>query len=179
MMQIDQADVLLTTLVDGDVRLNVGDKVDGKGFGAQVPFWQTCGFRSRPNPPTSTGAAQVLYLTQGNSRSVVASRDGRFVGPFGSLDEGDAEIISDCDAGLRLDKSANTIKLQSDAVSVVVNGDAGTVTVTKGTAEIKVSTIASVDTITLTAGATVLTVDSTGVDVTGLLKVGGVTLTVP
>lgn len=167
MMQIDQADVLLTTLVDGDVRLNVGDKVDGKGFGAQVPFWQTCGFRSRPNPPTSTGAAQVLYLTQGNSRSVVASRDGRFVGPFGSLDEGDAEIISDCDAGLRLDKSANTIKLQSDAVSVVVDGAAGTVTIAKGDAEIKVSTIASVDTITLTVGTSSITITDAGVAIVG------------
>ena len=167
MIQIDRADVLLTTVVDGDVRLNVGDKVDGKGFGARIPYWQTCGFRSRPNPPTSTGAAQVLYLTQGNTRCVVASRDGRFVGPFGSLDEGDCEIISDCDAGLRLDKSANSIRLEADGASVVVDGAAGTVTVTKGTATIVVATVATVDTMTLSVGTSSITITDAGVAILG------------
>ena len=177
--QLERGDIMQTAIVDGHVRVNVGDQVEGKGYTASRPLWIGPGFRSRPNPPTSTGAAQALFVTLGNDRVILASRDARFTGPFGDLGEGDCEIVSDCDAGFRLDKAANSVRLSSTGVDVVVDGTAGTITATKGTAEIKVATVAALDQITLTVGPTVLTVDATGVNVTGILKVGGVALTVP
>lgn len=178
-MQIDITDIMLSTLEGGEVRVNIGDNVDGKGYGASLPYWQTDGFRSRPNLATTTGAAQGLYLTQGNLRRVIASRDNRFLGPFGDLAPGDRAVVSDCDAGLFLDQSANTIRLEGAGATVVVDGAGETVTITKGIATITVETVAGFDTIELAVGGVKLTIDVTGVNVTGVLKVGGVPLTVP
>lgn len=186
-MNIEIADVMLSAIVDGEVRVNIGDKVDGKGFGASIGYWGVDGFSSRPNPTSAAGAAQAVYLTQGNQRRVIASRDNRFVGPFGDLGEGDRAIVSDCDAGLHLDKSANLIRLQAGAgIEVVVDGDAGTVTVSKGTASVVLSTVAAVDQILATVGAAsikvepaLITLTAVTVNVVGILQVGGVTMTVP
>lgn len=97
----------------GEVRVNIGNTVDGVGFGAAVPMWGVDGFLSRPNAAAGGKAAQGLYLTQGNSRRVFASRDTRWPGPFGAMGEGDRAVVSDCDAGLHLDRAANTIALAS------------------------------------------------------------------
>lgn len=172
--QLERGDIMQTAVSDGHVRVNVGDQVEGKGYTASRPLWIGPGFRSRPNAPTSTGAAQALFVTLGNDRVILAARDPRFTGPFGDLGEGDCEIVSDCDAGFRLDRAGNSVRLSSTGVDVVLDGDAGTITATKGTAEIKIATT-GVDTITLTVASCVLTVTATGVAITGgTLAVNGV-----
>lgn len=116
-----------------------------------------------------------------------ASRDTRWAGPFGALGEGDRAVVSDCDAGMWLDKSANLIKLQAGAgVEVKIDGDAGTVTVSKGTASVVLSTVTAVDQIVATVGAAsikiqplLITMTAATVNVVGVLQVGGTPLIVP
>lgn len=133
MSQIDQADLLLAQVDGAEVRCNIGDTVTSAGWGSGVAVWGVDGLLSVPNAATGSGAAQGLYLTQGNQRRVIASRDTRWAGPFGTLAAGDRALVSDCAAGLHLDRSENTITLQAGAgVAVTVDGDAGTVTVSKG-----------------------------------------------
>jgi len=171
----------------GEVRVNIGNAVDGVGFGASVGMWGVDGFLSRPNAAADSNAAQGLYMTQGNQRRVFASRDTRWAGPFGALGEGDRAVVSDCDAGLWLDKSANLIKLQAGAgVEVKIDGDAGTVTVSKGTASVVLSTVTAVDQIVATVGAAsikiqplLITMTAATVNVVGVLQVGGKPLIVP
>jgi hypothetical protein len=190
---IELCDLMLSTAdaASGEVRVNIGNTVDGTGFGASVPMWGVDGFLSRPNAAAGGKAAQGLYLTQGNSRRVFASRDTRWPGPFGAMGEGDRALVSDCDAGLWLDKSANVIRLQAGAgVEVVVDGAAGTVTVSKGGASVVLSTVAGSDQIVATVGAgpgiaqitltpALITLTAATVNVVGVLQVGGVPMTVP
>ena len=172
--QLERGDIMQTAIVDGHVRVNVGDQVEGKGYTASRPLWIGPGFRSRPNPPTSTGAAQALFVTLGNDRVILAARDARFTGPFGDLGEGDCEIVSDCDAGFRLDKSANSVRLSSAGVDVVVDGTAGSITLTRGAAEVKLESLAGIDTITLTIGGSSIVMNPTSIAITGTVTVNGI-----
>ena len=187
MSTIDQADLLLAQVDGAEVRVNIGDTVTSAGWGSGVAVWGVDGLLSVPNAATGSGAAQGLYLTQGNQRRVIASRDTRWAGPFGTLAAGDRALVSDCAAGLHLDRSENTITLQAGAgVAVTVDGDAGTVTVSKGTASVVLSTVAAVDQIVATVGAAsikiqplLITLTAATVNVVGVLQVGGVPMTVP
>lgn len=178
-MNVDVADILLSLVEGGEVRVNIGDGPTGKGYGASIGYWGVDGFLSRPNAPSAAGNAQGWYVTEGQSRRVIASRDTRFVGPFGDLEEGDRAIVSDCDAGLHLDRSANLIRLKSNGADVVVDGANNKVVITKGLASITLSTVSALDTIVLKVGGVELNVSVAGVDITGVLSVGGVPLTVP
>lgn len=126
MSTIELCDLMLSTAdaASGEVRVNIGNTVDGTGFGAAVPMWGVDGFLSRPNAAAGGKAAQGLYLTQGNSRRVFASRDTRWAGPFGPMGEGDRALVSDCDAGLHLARAANTITLASASNAGVEVGPA-------------------------------------------------------
>lgn len=184
-MSIEIADVMLSAIVDGEVRVNIGDKVDGKGFGASIGYWGVDGFPSRPNPTSAAGAAQAVYLTQGNQRRVIASRDNRFVGPFGDLGEGDRAIVSDCDAGLHLDQSANTIALASDGGARIEAGPSS-VTLTFGGCTVTMSDAALTLAFASAAGGPVLSsivLSATGVaivtPVPPTVTVNGIALTVP
>jgi hypothetical protein len=178
-MNVDVADILLSLVEGGEVRVNIGDAPTGKGYGASIGYWGVDGFLSRPNAPTAAGNAQGWYVTEGQSRRVIASRDTRFVGPFSGLGEGDRAIVSDCDAGLHLDRAANLIKLQSNEAMITVDGANDKVVITKGLATITLSTVGALDTITLKVGSTEMNITVAGVDITGVLSVGGTPIVVP
>lgn len=170
-MSIGVCDVMLSTAdADGSVRVNIGNSVDGVGYGASVPLWGTDGFLSRPNAATSAGTAQALYMTQGNSRRVFATRDGRWAVPFGALGEGDRAIVSNCDAGLWLDKSANAIRLASTGGATVVAGPSSVV-LTFGGCTVTLADGALTLEYAATAGGIV--VSSIVLDVAGVAITGG------
>ena len=182
--QLERGDIMQTAIVDGHVRVNVGDQVEGKGYTASRPLWIGPGFRSRPNPPTSTGAAQALFVTLGNDRVILAARDARFTGPFGDLGEGDCEIVSDCDAGFRLDKASNAVRLSSTGVDVVVDGSAGTVTISKGGvtatfADAALSLVFNPASLPTPPAAIVLSATGVAITSTGPVTVNGTPLVVP
>jgi len=133
-VEIDIVDVTLAEGDDGEARLNLGDSATGAGFAASATAWSAGdGFIGVPNAPSAGGAAaQALMLTQGNTRLALAIRDTRWDGAAGALAKGDRAVVSDCDAALHLDQSANTIALRSTDCSVVVDGDGGAVTLTRG-----------------------------------------------
>jgi len=154
----------------GEVRVNIGNAVDGVGFGASVGMWGVDGFLSRPNAAADSNAAQGLYMTQGNQRRVFASRDTRWAGPFGALGEGDRAVVSDCDAGLWLDKSANLIKLASAGGAAVTAG-ASSVVLTFGGCTVTLAALAMTLEWAPSAGApavSTITLNAAGVAITGL-----------
>jgi hypothetical protein len=168
--QIDQADLLLAQVDGAEVRVNIGDTVTGAGWGSGVAVWGVDGLLSVPNAATGSGAAQGLYLTQGNQRRVIASRDTRWAGPFGALAAGDRALVSDCDAGLMLDKSANTIRLASAGGAAVTTGPASTV-LTFGGCTVTLAALALTLEWAPSAGAPVassITLNAAGVAITGL-----------
>jgi hypothetical protein len=165
MAYLEVVDVTLAESEDGQPRVNVGDTQSGVGTGASIPLWGSGdGFVGVPNAPDGDGSAQAVVLVEGHSQRVIAIRDNRFVQQAGTLAEGDRAIVTDSEAALFLDKSGDSIELRS------VGG--------VGTLRVLVDGVNN--RIRLSVGAVTLTVDATGVDVTGgVLKVGGVTLTVP
>lgn len=166
MAYLEVVDVTLAETEDGKPRVNVGDKQSGVGTGASVPLWGSGdGFVGVPNAPNSNGTAQAVVLVEGNQQRVIAIRDYRTIDKAGTLAEGDRAIVSDSQAWLLLDKSADSIELRSlgevaGAMKVIVDG--------------------ANNRIQLSVGTVTMTIDATGVDITGgVLKVGGVTVTVP
>lgn len=159
-------DVTLSESEDGQPRVNVGDQQSGAGLGAALTVWGSGdGFVGLPNTPSGASSAQALVYVDGHVQRVVAVRDTRIANRAGTLAPGDRAIVSDSEAWLLLDQSADSIALRSSG-SIV-----GEMTVTVDGANNRIR---------LTVGTVSLTIDATGVDVTGgVLKVGGVTLTVP
>lgn len=189
MSTIEVCDLMLSTAdaASGEVRANIGNTVDGVGFGAAVPMWGVDGLLSRPNAAANGKAAQGLYLTQGNQRRVFASRDTRWAGPFGAMGEGDRALVSDCDAGLWLDRSANAIKLASAGgaavtvgpSSVTVTFGGGTVTLSAGSISASFVAGAVTSTVTLDAATASLSYVAGAVVSSLALTVAGLAIVVP
>jgi hypothetical protein len=132
-MELFVADVLLASTESGDPRVNIGEQATGQGFGADTAVWGSGpAFVSVPNPPSDDGTAQALVGVEGNSSRVLASRDNRYVGAAGALAPGDAAIVSNSDACLRLVSADDTLELKSTDMAITLDGAAGTVTVAKG-----------------------------------------------
>jgi hypothetical protein len=162
---LEVVDVTLAESENGQPRVNVGDTQSGVGTGASVPLWGSGdGFIGMPNAPTGKASAQAIVLVEGNYQRVIAIRDNRTITRAGTLAEGDRAIVSNSDALLFLDASEDTIELRS-------TGGAGTLRVLVDGVNSRIR---------LMVGSVALTVDVTGVDITGgLLKVNGVPLNVP
>jgi hypothetical protein len=187
-LELDIVDVTFSAGTSGEARINLGDIATGRGYAASVTVWSSGdGFVGLPNAPTAGGqAAQALMLTHGNQRLALAIRDTRWDGQAGTLAPGDRRILSDCDAALLLRQAANSIELLSTDVGVLVDGEAGAVTVSKGDntitvdetgARIAVGTGCSISAtaagIVLAFGATTLTVNAAGVQITTVPPVPG------
>lgn len=123
MAAIEISDVTSVADTQGEIRLNLGDVASGTGFGSNVTLWGAGDhFIGIPVAATSTQGTQALWTTTGNLRVAIATRDARWQAKQGNLAAGDAAIVSDCDAGLRLTQADNTIALASTQVSVTVDG---------------------------------------------------------
>lgn len=134
MSYFDTADILQTTAEDGEVRCNLGDSRDGTGYVNSAAVWGLDGFFSRPNNPTADGAAQGLYVVDGNQVRVVASRDNRFAAQTGALQPGDRAIVTDGPARILLKQAKAVVNLYTEnakdngsSMMVDVNGDLGSI----------------------------------------------------
>lgn len=106
-----QADVTLSEQEDGEVRVNIGNVIDGSGLGAGVAAWGVDGFVGMPNLPSDGQCCVALVLEDGNQQRCIGFKDNRFASKAGELQPGDRAIVSDCDARLLLKKEDNCISL--------------------------------------------------------------------
>jgi hypothetical protein len=176
------ADILHASTESGDPRVNIGEQSTGAGFGADTAVWGSGpAFVSVPNAPSSGGAAQGLVDVEGNSTRVVASRDNRFVGKAGALAAGDAAIVTDSNACLRLVAAADKLELKSTSMGVELAGQAGMVTISQGGSTIVMSAAGITLTFVPPAGAPVsIALTAAGVAITATtVTVNGMALVVP
>lgn len=169
MSYFDTADILQTTSEDGEVRCNLGDSRDGTGFVNSAAVWGLDGFISRPNDPTADGAAQGLYVVDGNQVRVVASRDNRFAAQVGALQPGDRAIVTDGDARIFVKQEDNAVILYTVSAKkqgnmmVRLGGSDGKLSLFCDSAWIEISD----EEIVLSVAGSQLKLDKTGVQIIG------------
>jgi hypothetical protein len=166
------ADVLATSVEDGEVRANIGFSETGKGIGAGEPcWWGADGFVSRPNDPDDDGACMAWFLQDGNDKRILAYRDNRYSSKVGQLEPGDRGIVSRGEARFFLKAARDALVFytvsQPDDLSMLfdMSGQDGSTTISVGKCWIKITN----ESITLGAGAgkTTLTISEDGVQVDG------------
>jgi len=172
-MDIDIADLTLTVTESGEIRVNVGDKATGKGFGAAVPLFGADGFVGAPNADDDAGCAQAIQLTQGNLRLAFAPRDNRYSDKAGALQPGDRAIVSDCDARLKLSQSGNSIALFSTNMGLALDGAGGNINLSNGPTAVTVGSTGF--TISWSGSGVSLAVNITGLGIALSYTVGPVT----
>jgi hypothetical protein len=170
------ADVLLSDVTNGEVRVNVGEETTGAGFGSSCTLWAPDGFISCPSPADATGACQIFWVQEGDQKICVAARDNRLKDKVGSLQPGDKAIVSTVDARFLLKASDNGISLmtfnggdQSQPMLVNISGSKGSATIyiggPGGTSSVLQMTPTSIKLGVANGGS--LTIDAQGVHVTG------------
>lgn len=197
MPDFEPLDITHVSTDDDEPRVKVGDQRTGEGVGQDCAMLTSVGFVGIPEGPDADGATgQALVMTLGNDRFVLGVLDGRFNGKAGALSPGDRAIVSNCDAAVILSKSGNSITVKSTNCSVVVDGQAGTITLTVGDTFLTldddsiVGAVAGGGSLELTGvgaalsfGATTFAVNAAGANLTSTppatLKVNGVPVTVP
>lgn len=118
------SDIVATENEGGVVRVTLGDSADGSGTDRGVAQWGMDGFVSCPNEPDTDGAAQALYVAEGQEKRVLGTRDYRNAARTADLEAGDRAIVSACEARLLLKRSANAILLEvGDALVQIKAGE--------------------------------------------------------
>lgn len=163
-------DILASDVTNGEVRVNLGELADGQGFQANGAVWGIDGFQSCPNDPDENGCAQALYLVSGNQKRAIATRDNRWTAKAGALKPGDRAIVTNSAARVFVKKASGEVILYTEnekdgnsSQLVNVSGKQGTNIFLCGSTLITQDK----DSITLSAGGTTLTVDSSGVTIFG------------
>lgn len=164
------ADILASETIDGEVRVNLGDAITGKGWGASSPVWGIAGFVSRPNDADADGCAMAMYVVDGNAKRVYATRDNRYADKVGEMQPGDCFIISRGSARFML-------KAEEDSITIYGENHADGDTSMMWNFDCTEGRILSVvggsyteqkkDSIELSAGGSKLRIDSSGVSATG------------
>ncbi len=129
------ADVLHSTAEGGEVRINVGEETTGEGERASVPVWGPEGYIAAPNDTSDKGAAQALYLVDGQQQRAFAFRDNRFAAQAGTLEPGDRMIVTDGPTRFYMKRQRAQVGLYTEAASeppiggkgmiLDMNGEAG------------------------------------------------------
>jgi hypothetical protein len=167
MARFDVGDLTLSTTEEGEVRCNIGDQATGTGFAAGAAMWGVDGFMSCPNQPTTGGNAECIYMTEGQQRRILCTRDRRnLTNAGGALSPGDRAIVSAGEAWFRLTNA-------SDRIQIRTMGPAG---------EMMIDMNATTGTITLSVagGAVGIDIKTTEVNITApLFKVNGVIMQIP
>ena len=88
-MELDVADVTVSEIIDGQVRIQIGDQATGEAFGQNYVFWGVPGFYSVPAAPTADSASQVLFIWDDNTKYLIGGRDNRHTSLVGGLQPGD------------------------------------------------------------------------------------------
>ncbi len=171
--RISVADILASSVEDGEVRVNLGYAATGKGIGAEQAYWGLDGFFSRPNDPKPDGseAAMALYIVDGEDKRVVASRDNRFADKVGDMQPGDRAIVTDADARVLIKKNGNSVTLYTVSepdntdIQVHLDGASGFLEGRCGGSWIKLTN----DKVTIGAagGKCIITVSAKGVQIDG------------
>jgi hypothetical protein len=164
------ADVTLSTVEEGEVRVNLGEKSDGSGFGAACSLWSSDGFIGCPNEQDDAGACQVIYLQDGNEKLGIAARDARYNDKVGALAEGDRAIISGCAARLLLKKASSSISLYTEnqldddsSMVIAMDGSKGKIRIICGKSQIQIDN----DGITLMSNGSILKLDANAITMMG------------
>lgn len=87
------ADVISVDTEDGEVRLKLGDAIKAIGIASEVPCYGPDGFIGIPNAPDEDGAAQALYIQDGDGLTCLGTRDNRLASQIGAGEEGDRMIV--------------------------------------------------------------------------------------
>jgi hypothetical protein len=170
------ADVLASDTDDGEVRLHIGDTTDPEGgIDNDVVPWGPDGFIARPNDPDNDGAAQVLYLVDGQEKRALGTSDKRWATHASDLEPGDRAIVSACPTRLVLKRAATTITLYTETsdgkpIRLDINGHDGSVTISVEGSGSSSSLVMKPDALTLSVdGGGSLVIDKNGVHVNGPL----------
>ena len=165
---IDTADVLQSTVEDGEIRCTLGDSRSDYGYAQDCPVWGVDGFMSRPNDPSDTGAAQAFYINDANELSIIGTRDNRFAEKAATLKPGDRGILTDGEARLFLRKDG-TITLfsrtddEQTETQIEVDGKGGKLKLFCGTSWIEMDK----ESIILSAGKSSIMIDKDGITLVG------------
>ena len=166
------ADVLGSTIEDGEIRVNLGFTDSGKGIGQSSPCWFGAdGFVSVPNDPSDDGACMAWHVLDGNNLRVLGYRDNRNASKLATLEPGDRGIVTDGDCRFIMRKADSSISIfTSDEASgedmiMTLSGSTGVGEIRVGGSSIKIET----DRIVMMAagGASAITLDSDGMNFTG------------
>jgi hypothetical protein len=119
----DWADIVTSTVTNGEVRLNLGDATKGTGVDSGSPFFGVDGFASRPNESGQDGAAQCFYVISGNQKIGIGVRDCRYLTRLSALKPGDRLIYSAGKAMFLLKNADDLVGVyterQSDGMSIL------------------------------------------------------------
>lgn len=113
----DVGDIVTSTVVNGDVRFNIGDATKETGVESNAPFYGIDGFVSMPNDADGEGAADCFYFNTGNQRYALGSRDRRYLGKVGALKPGDRVIFSKGAARILLKNADDLVVIYTEAQS--------------------------------------------------------------
>lgn len=134
----DFADIVTSSVVDGDVRFNLGDATKGTGVDADSPFFGIDGVVSMPNDADGDGAADCFYFITGNQKVGLGTRDRRYLNKVGALKAGDRVIFSKGAARILLKNADDLVAIyteaQSDGTSQIIanSGKEGKIFLSRG-----------------------------------------------
>jgi hypothetical protein len=112
-----EADILTTDVANGEVRATLGDAASGEGFAGDVSVFGVDGFISRPNDSDSRGAVQAYYLTDGQQKIALGTRDNRFAAQVGALKPGDRAIVTDGPTRFLMKRETALVSLYTESQS--------------------------------------------------------------
>jgi hypothetical protein len=170
-LDIRLADVTTSVAENGEVTTVLGRTETGKGITRGVVYGSGPAFVSQPNDPSEDGACRALYMVEGQTVRVFAMSDNRFNSQAGTLANGDAAIVSDCDARFLLKREGNSVTLYTvnekddlNSVMVHLNGKDGEILILNGGAKVSLET----DRIVLAVnGGGSIVIDENGVTIGG------------
>lgn len=171
-MTTGRADVLGSTAVAGEVRINLGSLETGAGIANTASMWLPWGFYSRPAPPTDGVAARAWWSHEGNQKRIVGFEDARIAdeAKVGAIADGDVMLVTLGEARVMLKAADDTVTLytvsQPDDKSMMVSLSGRTgkllLQVAGAFVEVKEGKI----TLSVNGGGSII-IDGNGVRVTG------------
>ena len=179
-MQIDfdTADILTSTIENGQITLTLGDCNEDEGFVAawskQCAIMGIDGFYSVPIDYDKNGSAQAVYYNDGKRDLIIGYADNRYIDNVGDLEPGDRAIttknsarifIKDKQESVTLYAEAATLPPEESSMMVHLDGQDGSISMSVGGSVLKMDK----DEIRLTAGggAALFVINEQGVQING------------
>ena len=100
--------------LNAEIRANIGNAVDNKGWGAATPIWGQYGFAARPADKDGTGNAMALVMHQANTKRILAWRDNRFTVKLPVLRPGETMMYGPMGQFARFHEDGSITLLTSD-----------------------------------------------------------------